>query len=332
MLTCGAVFTLFNAILRRRYITRFALTRKHVALKFPLSFTLLCALTLSGCAAFNYTALDAPIAQAAIAPLSPRPKIAIVLGAGRPRGYAHVGVIKALEANGVVPDLIVGSSVGALIGSFWASGVSAAQIEARSQEGGPLTLFDISLFADRGWIRGKRLQDYVNAELAGKKLEQFAKPMIVVATRRDTKASTFFTQGNAGVAVRASSAVPGVISPVGIVGVEYEDADVSLPVAVSAARAAGAQFVIAVDVSAYEASTPADAKPEWRARDAAGRTRIAPEVAQADFLIHPDLGYTASPRRAYFEMAARVGEETARGQIAALKAKLAERFGGVVVK
>jgi NTE family protein len=287
---------------------------------------------LSGCAAFNYTALDAPIAQSAIAPLSPRPKIAVVLGAGGPRGYAHVGVIKALESNGIVPDLIVGSSVGALIGSFWASGVSATQIEARSQEGGPLTLFDINLFADRGWIRGQRLQDYVNAELAGKTLEQFGKSMVVVATRRDNKAPTFFTQGNAGVAVRASSAVPGVISPVGIVGVEYEDADVSLPVAVSAARAAGAQFVIAVDVSAHESSTPADAKPEWRVRDASRRERIAPEVAKADFLIHPDLGYVASPRRAYFEMAARVGEETAHGQIAALRSKLAERFGNVATK
>jgi NTE family protein len=248
-----------------------------------------------------------------------------VLGSGGPRGYAHLGLIKVLEEAGIVPDLIVGSSVGALIGSFWASGMPAAELEKLALNGGPLTLFDLSLFADRGWIHGQRLQDYVNDNLAARTLEKLAKPIIVVATRRQEKTPVYFTQGNIGVAVRASSAVPNIISPVGILGTEFEDADVSLPVAVKAARDAGAQFVIAVDVSARDGSAPSDTPEAWLTRDAKRRSLIAPEVALADFLIHPDLGYIASPRREYFLSSRDKGEAYAREVLPALKQKMIER-------
>jgi NTE family protein len=282
------------------------------------------ATCFNGCAAFNYVEPDAPVAKANVEPLHPPPKIAIVLGSGGPRGYAHVGIIKVLAEAGIVPDLIVGSSVGALIGAYWASGMSAAEIDAIANSGGPLTLFDINPFADRGWIRGQKLQDYVNRGLGGKTVEQLAKRLVIVATRRKDKSPTFFTQGNLGVAVRASSAVPNVISPVGIRGVEYEDGDESLPVAVRAAREAGAQFVIAVDVSAHPSSTPPEASEHWIARDKLRRSRIDPEVEKADFLLHPDMGYWASPRKSYFEMAQRVGEADAREKLPALLARLAK--------
>jgi NTE family protein len=204
--------------------------------------------SLSGCAPFNYTLPDSPVASASVAPLQPRPRVALVLSSGGPRGYAQIGVMRVLEEAGIEVDLVVGTSVGSLLGAFWADGRSAAEIDAISQDGGPLTLFDLSPFADRGWIHGQRLQDYVNAQLGNKPIEQFSRRLVVGATRRVDKAPVFFTQGNAGVAVRASSAVPGVISPVGIQGTEYEDGDESLPLAVRAARQAGARFVIAVDV------------------------------------------------------------------------------------
>jgi NTE family protein len=128
--------------------------------------------------------------------------------------------------------------------------MGVAEIDEIARGGGPLTLFDPSLFADRGWIRGQRLQDYVNSRLTVGAMERLPRSLIVVATRREDKTPVFFQRGNIGVAVRASSAVPGIISPVGINGTEFEDADESLPVAVRAAREAGARFVIAVDVSA----------------------------------------------------------------------------------
>jgi NTE family protein len=285
--------------------------------------TSLCiAICVSGCAAFNYAEKDAPVALKTIETFSKRPKIAVVLGSGGPRGYAHIGVIKVLEEAGIKPDLIVGSSVGSLIGAFWASGMSGPEIQKEAFAGGPLTLFDLNPFADRGWIRGQKLQDYVNTQLANKSIEQLMRPLIVVAANRSDKYPVFFTSGNLGVAVRASSAVPGIISPVGILGIEYEDGDMALPVAVSVARAAGADFVIAVDVSAHDGTAPPDADPKWLARDAKRRALIAPEVAKADFLIHPDMGYLASPRREFFEKAYASGESTARQMLPALIAKL----------
>lgn len=279
-------------------------------------------LALPACAAFNYTGTDAPLALSELQALTPPPRLAIVLGSGGPRGYAHLGVLRVLEEAGIKPDLVVGSSVGALLGVFWASGLTASELDTLSLQGGPLTVFDPSLFADRGWIHGQRLQDYVNEGLRRRRLEDLARRAVVVATRRDDKSARFFTSGNAGVAVRASSAMPGIISPVGISGVEYEDGDESLPLAVSAARACGARFVIAVDVSAHAGSTPAEAPESMRQRDQRRRARIAPEVAQADFLIHPDLGYWAGPWRSYFLACRAIGEATARQVLPALQAQL----------
>lgn len=282
---------------------------------------------LTGCAAFNYTQPDAPQPLEWPPRLHPTPRIALVLGSGGPRGYAHIGVLRVLEEAGIEPDLVVGSSVGALIGAFWASGLDAAQIDDLAFQGGPLTIFDPSLFADRGWIHGQKLQDYVNRGLRGRRIEELPRRLVITAARRSDKAARYFMAGNTGVAVRASGAMPGIISPVGIAGVEYEGGDEAYPVPVSAARATGARFVIAVDVAVRPGATPADASAAMRARDLRRRARIDPEVAQADFLLHPDLDYRAGPRRSYFIDSRERGEAHARERLPALRAALDARFG-----
>lgn len=285
---------------------------------------LLLALTqLAGCSSFNYTQEDSPIALASVPTMNPRPQVALVLGSGGPRGYAHIGVMKVLEDAGIGYDLVVGSSVGSLIGAFWASGYSASQIDELSRQGGPLTVFDFSLFADRGWIHGKRLQDFVNDRLHGQRIELMPRKFIAVATRLSDKHPVFFQSGNPGVAVRASSAVSKIISPVGIQGVEYEDGDESLPVAVRAARQAGAKFVIAVDVTAVPGTAPADTSASRLEREAKRRARIDPELMHADFVIHPDLGFGAVPTAAFFEHARRTGESAAGHLLPGLQAAMA---------
>ena len=278
---------------------------------------------LSGCAAFDYRGADAPHALAEVPALTPPPRLALVLSSGGPRGYAHIGVLRVLEEAGIVPDLVVGSSVGALIGVFWAAGLSAVQIDELSMNGGPLSVFDPSPFADRGWIHGRRLQDYVDQGTGGRRLQDLPRRAIVVATRRDDKQPRYFASGHAGVAVRASSAMPGIFSPVGIEGVEYEDGDESLPLPVSAAREAGARFVIAVDVMPQAGSAPAEASAARRQRDRQRRARIDPEAARADWLIQPPLGYDAGPWRSYFTASRALGEASARAALPALSARLA---------
>jgi NTE family protein len=286
--------------------------RKPLWLAIPAAFMLA---TLAGCAPFNHTGPDSPRALSAVAPMEPRPRIALVLGSGGPRGYAHIGVMRVLEEAGIDVDLIVGTSVGSLLGAFWAEGKSAAEIDALSTQGGPLTLFDLSPFADRGWIHGQRLQDYVNTRLDNRKIEELPRRLVIGATRRTDKAPVFFTSGNTGVAVRASSAVPGIFSPVGIEGTEYEDGDESLPLAVRAARQAGARFVIAVDVTPRLEAAPPNISASQRARIAGRIARIAPEAAAADFLIHTDLKFEASPLPSYFRHARATGERNVREKL-----------------
>ena len=279
---------------------------------------------ITGCASFNYTQADSPIALASVPVMNPKPQVALVLGSGGPRGYAHIGVMKVFEEAGIEYDLVVGSSVGSLIGAFWGSGYSASEIDELSKQGGPLTVFDFSLFADRGWIRGQRLQDFVNDRLRSQRIELMPRKFIAAATRLDDKQPVFFQSGNAGVAVRASSAVSQIISPVGILGVEYEDGDESLPVAVRAARQAGAKFVIAVDVTAVPGTAPVDTSASRLEREAKRRARIDPELMHADFVIHPDIGFGTVPTAAFFEHARKSGELTAKRLLPILQAAMAE--------
>lgn len=278
---------------------------------------------ISGCSSFNYTQADSPVALALVPPMNPKPQVALVLGSGGPRGYAHIGVMKVLDEAGIEYDLVVGSSVGSLIGAFWASGYNASEIDDLSRQGGPLTVFDFSVFADRGWIHGQKLQDFVNDRLHSPRIEAMPRKFVAVATRLTDKQPVFFQSGNAGVAVRASSAVSRIISPVGIQGVEYEDGDESLPVAVRAARQAGARFVIAVDVTAVPGTAPADTTTARLEREARRRARIDPELINADFVIHPDLGFETWPTSAFFEHARQSGEHAARRLLPRLQAAMA---------
>lgn len=274
----------------------------------------------------NYVASDHPIALNEVQLFERRPRVALVLGSGGPRGYAHMGILKVLERYGVPVDLVVGSSVGALVGAFWAAGYTAEEISNEASEGGPLTLFDFSPFLKKGWIRGQKLQDYVNDRFDNAAIEALPRSLIVVATRELDGTPTYFREGNLGVAVRASSAVLNVFAPVGINNVSYIDGDESLPVAVVAARQAGAQFIIAVDVSARPGAAPAGTSKKQLEKDADRRTRIDPQVKMADFLLHPDLDYKAGPWRKYFVAAELEGERYAEGLIDQLISAMHEKL------
>ena len=139
--------------------------------------------------------------------------------------------------------------------------------------------------------------------------------LAVTAARRDTNVLAVFTRGNTAAAVRASSATPGQFAPVRIRGVEYHDGDEAEPVPIRAARALGAEVVIAVDVSAYLEKTPAEAPEAWRVRDRRRSALIELERPFADVFIHPDLNYYAGISEAYRRMCIQRGADAARAAI-----------------
>lgn len=208
------------------------------------------AAALSACAAspVNYTGEDAP-RTGRITPLTaPRPIIGLVLGAGGSRGFAHVGVIKALEAAGIEPDLLVGASSGAIVASLYAGGYCAESLEKIALQVEDSDLLDFTLFGP-GVIEGDRLQQFINETLGNRLIEALDKPFAAIAAERETNRMTVFNRGNTGLAVRASASVPRLFWPVIIRGAYYVDGGVASRVPAPVARAMGADIVIAVDVS-----------------------------------------------------------------------------------
>lgn len=176
------------------------------------------------------------------------PKVAVVLGAGAAKGFAHVGVLKVLETNGIPVSMVVGTSAGSFVGSLYAYGFNAFQLQKISMEIQQGDLVDFAI-PDNGFIKGEKLEGYVNRMLRNTPMEKLRIPFYAVATDIQSGREMVFGTGNTGSAVRASCSIPGVFTPVVIGGRMYVDGGVVSPVAVDAARRLGADVVIAVDIS-----------------------------------------------------------------------------------
>ena len=180
----------------------------------------------------------------------PRPaKVAVVLGAGASKGFAHVGVLKVLEAQNIPIHLIVGTSAGSFVGSLYAFGYDAFQLQKMALDLQKDDVVDLCI-PDNGFVRGEKLENFVNRTVRQTPLAQMKIPFRAVATNIQTGEETVFATGNTGKAVRASCSIPGIFQPVRIGDKAYVDGGVVSPVAVDAARKAGADVVIAVDISA----------------------------------------------------------------------------------
>jgi NTE family protein len=282
-----------------------------------LLILLICLTSCAGGIA-EYNGADAP--RFAPYPDDKRPKVALVLGAGGPRGFAHIGVLKVLEENGIEADLVVGASVGAMLGALYANNMKAADIEKLALELDAKQFIGISTSGIVG--NGNAVYRWVEALTENRPLEAMRKKFAVVAARRSDNQLTIFNVGNTAAAVRASSATPAQFSPVRIRGVEYHDGDEATPVPIKAARNLGARVVIAVDVSAHLSVTPASAPESWQIRDRKRTAMVAAEAPYADVLIHPDLGYYASISTEYRKMSIARGEAAARAALPKIKAAL----------
>jgi len=178
----------------------------------------------------------------------PEPRIALVLGGGAAKGFAHVGVIKAFEAHGIFPDIVVGTSAGSVVGSLYAAGYDGFELQRISLSMNEDAVRDWVL-PNRGFIRGDALQAFINEAVQNRPIQALNRKLAVVATDLQTGEPMVFQSGNTGMAVRASSSVPGIFQPVKIGTREYVDGGLVSPVPVRIARGLGADVVIAVNIS-----------------------------------------------------------------------------------
>ncbi len=260
------------------------------------------------------------------APVIPPPRIAIALGGGAARGFAHVGVIKMLETQGIRPDIVVGTSAGSVVGALYASGYGGFELQRMALDLDEKSVSDWVL-PNRGFIRGESLQNFINKAVQNRTIDKLGRTLGIVATDLLSGEQVVFRYGNTGLAVRASSSVPGVFQPVMINGREYVDGGLTSPVPVRAARDLGADIVIAVDISR---------DPQWAAVSDSvsvllqtfnimGRSLAAHELPLADVVISPDIRKVGSTSFESRNLAILEGERAALAAVPKIREKIAER-------
>lgn len=242
-------------------------------------------------------------------------KIGLALGGGAARGFAHVGVIQALEARGIVPDIVVGTSVGSFVAALYASGYDGAHLQRVAMQFEESTLTDWSL-PSRGLFKGQALQDFVNEQVGQRPIERLPRKLAIVATDLASGEMMVFERGNVGMAVRASSSVPGVFQPVAIGNHEYVDGGLVSPVPVRIARRLGADVVIAVDISKkplYQSTTGA-LDILLQTFTIMGVVIARAELADADIVLQPAVGAVGSTDFASRESSIQEGEQAVAAQ------------------
>ena len=246
---------------------------------------------LAACGGGDNVRPDPPSAKPATARPTPV-RVGLALGGGAAKGFAHIGVIKMLQANDIQVHVVAGTSAGSVVGALYASGMDAFALQHRAVALDEASIRDVSLFSG-GLLKGQKLQDYVNTQVRSTPLQSLNKPFAAVATRLDTGARTVFVRGNTGQAVRASSSVPGVFEPVTIAGQRYVDGGVTSPVPVDAARGLGADVVIAVDISSKATGQQPTSMAGIVNQSVTimGQRLGQQELARADVVIRPRVGH-----------------------------------------
>ena len=206
------------------------------------------ALILGGCAV-STRAPPHTVEEPAYAVPAGRPvRLAVVLSSGAMRGFAHVGVLRELRAQGIVPDLVVGTSVGAIVGALFASGATDGEMLAAARDFGSDLLVDWTM-PRLGLLPGRSIHAFIDRHAKRHRIETFPIGFAAVAVEAERACLQIFNAGDVGKATQASSTIPVVLAPPEISGQHYLDGGLASPLPARVARALGAERVIAVDVT-----------------------------------------------------------------------------------
>ena len=259
----------------------------------------------------------------AIPPFSQPAKVAVVLGAGAVKGFAHVGVLKVLESQHIPVHMVVGTSVGSLVGSLYAYGYDAYTLQTLALTMERDELIDLTI-PDNGFVKGEKLENYINRMVRNTPIEKFRIPFHAVATNIQTGEEMVFGTGNAGMAVRASCSIPGVFKPAKISGKTYVDGGLVNPVATDVARRYGADVVIAVDISASRDITVPEGTIDTilKSIDIMYAKISQLQIPRADVVIKPDVGHIGSSDFTKKHEAILEGEKAALAAMPAIQAVL----------
>ena len=283
-------------------------------------------------------------ATPAVAPVLEAPRVALVLGGGGAKGFAHVGVIKALEKGGITPTIVVGTSVGSLVGSLYASGIQPSRLEQIALTTADSELLDFTL-SSQGFIEGIKLKNFINTHVMGQSIEDFPITFAAIAAERSTLTKTVFSTGNAGLAVQASCSVPNVFISPRIpekIGKKYIDGGVVSLIPVDSAFDLGADIVIAVDVTATDSTATKKSSQMlnikslgsfWGLLEQNLTTNVSTatskstnaELSRADIVITPKISHISSLDTSQRRDLIEAGSQATTAQIITIKQLIADK-------
>lgn len=282
---------------------------------------------LAGCATRHAAPPQPPVVvvQSPVTKPAPRtPKIGLALGGGAARGFAHIGVLQVLEEQGIKPDLVVGTSAGSVVAAIYAAGKTPVELESMAMTLDESTMTDW-VFPGRSVMKGEALAKFVRGFTAGRQIEQMALPLGIVATDLNSGQPILFRRGDPGTAVRASSSVPAVFTPVRIAGREYVDGGLVSPIPVKYARQMGADLVIAVDISAIPEGQPTKGAVDilLQTFNIMGHSISQYELQDADVVMRPRLSGIGGGDFGNRRLSILAGREAALAVLQQLKEKIA---------
>ena len=282
---------------------------------------------LAGCATAPPPALISQDEPAPVPEPPPPPKIALVLGGGAAKGFAHIGVIKSLESHGFQPDILVGTSAGSVVAALYAAGYGGFELQRIALAMEEKAFSDWTI-PNRGFIKGEALQNFINEAVGNRPIEQLTRKLAIVATDLQSGELIVFERGDTGLAVRASSSVPGVFQPVKFNNREYVDGGLVSPVPVKTARDLGADVIVAVNIS--------DRPKLSRLKDTIdvmmqtftimGGIITEKELAFADVVVEPDISALNSANFESRNQAIIEGEKAGLQALMKLKEKIAAYY------
>lgn len=223
-------------------------------------------------------------------PPAPRERrIGLALGGGSARGFAHIGVLQALDEAKLPVSVVAGTSAGALVGAFYAAGFSPWKMQEVALKVRDIDVADLSSGNKRGMTSGFALRRLINGFLEDMPIEKMPRRFAAVATDLASGEKVVLHQGEAGAAVVASCAIPGVFIPAVVGGRELVDGGLTSPVPVAVARQLGANVVIAVDVGGKPSEKPRSGLYEiiLQSFEIMGRSLAQLEGRTANLLIQP---------------------------------------------
>lgn len=254
-----------------------------------------------------------------------KPKIGLALGSGGARGFAHLGVIRVLKEENIPISYVAGSSMGALIGSLYASGIDLEKLYKIVSSFKRKYYLDFTV-PKMGLIKGNRIKEFIGIFTHWKNLEDLDIPTAVVATNIRTAEKVVFTKGSVATAVRASIAIPGIFTPEKIGDQLLVDGGVVDRVPVSVVKEMGAEFVIAVDVSHVKQNVEINSIYDviMQSLDILQMEIVRNREIASDIMLQPRVEQFDSRAFTNLEEIVAIGEQEARKNIDSIKQALAK--------